>query len=200
MPMKASRRDVGSAVGRMVFGGQSTKKGITRQLRAVDGEKLKAAFVRHGLGDVSVEKAAEVLSGKDRAGWSTGKVKKTLEALQDVHIASTHQGAGNMVLTASKNAQEKRILSPQEKKEFFQKLARERRAEANQEGQPSDVPMSILDQMRGATGRANRVGSSSTAGRGQGDAPGDSRVAGRDACTDETGSKASDPEVISVKK
>ena len=169
--MQASRKDVGSAVGRMVFGGQTSKKGIARQLRAVDSEKLKTAFERHGLGDVSIEKAAEVLSGKNRAGWSTGKIKKTVQALQDVHVASAHQGASKMVLTATRNTQEKTVLSPEQKAKYFKQLARERRLEANQEEQISNEPMGVLDRMRGATGRANKttsLGSKANVGK-QGD-------------------------------
>ena len=163
--MQASRRDISSAVGRMVFGGQSTKKGIARQLRAVDSDKLKDAMQRHGLGGESMEKVAKVLSGKDRAGWSAAKMKKAVQALQDVHVASAHQGASKMVLTASKNAQERRILSPEEKKKYFQQLARERRTEANQEAEQvmEGSSMSILDRMRGAAGRANKTSASGTA-------------------------------------
>ncbi len=160
--MQASRKDVGSAVGRMVFGGQSSKKGIARQLRAVDSEKLKTAFERHGLGDVSIEKASEVLSGKNRAGWSTGKIKKTVQALQDVHVASAHQGASKMVLTATRNAQEKTVMTPEQKAKYFKQLARERRLEANQEEQISNEPMGVLDRMRGGTGRANSVSAQTT--------------------------------------
>lgn len=104
-----------------------------------------------------MEKVAKVLSGKDRAGWSTGKMKRAVQALQDVHVASTHQGASKMVLTASRTAQEKRVLSPEQKKQYFQQLARQRRLEGNQEAeQASQESMSVLDRMRGAAGRANK--------------------------------------------
>ena len=157
--MSASRKDVGAAVGRMIFHGQSSK-GMARQLRAVEPEKLKTAMQRHGLGDVSVEKMTEVLAGKDRAGWSQAKVKKAVQALQDVHVASGHQGASKMVLTASRQVQETSPkMSPEERKLFMQKLARERRSDANKEVEGGST-MGVLDQMRGAMGRANKEGAS----------------------------------------
>lgn len=152
--MQASRRDLGASVGRMIFHG----RGVERTLREVGNDKLKSALQKHGLGDVSVEKMADVLSGKDRAGWSQAKVKRAVQALQDVHVASAHQGAGQMVLTASREAQTKEPkMSAEERKLYMQKLARERRAEANAEAEGTTTgSVGVLDGMRGAMGRANK--------------------------------------------
>lgn len=157
---RAANKHVGSAVGRMFFHGNATQKGIAKKFRSVGTEKVERALEKHGMGDVSLEKIADVLSGTDRAGFSAGKMKHVVLALQDVGLASKKEGASRIVLTASRAAEagSDYVLTPEQVKARMKQLSQERRKEANEEedGEKEEETTSILDRMRGAVGVANK--------------------------------------------
>lgn len=147
--MRAPRKIVGENVGRMIFH-STTKKGIEGRLGKIDQGNFKKALERRGLSGISNEDIAEVMSGKHKSGWSQGKMRRVVEALQDVDVARKARSASQMVLQAARDAQG-------ERKDRMQGLARERRKEANAEAEAGESgPMSVLDRMRGAMGRANK--------------------------------------------
>ena len=165
MPQRASNVDIGSGIGKMIFHGQSAKR-IERSLGKIDKEKMKSALSRRGLGAKDHKEIAKVLTGEHRAGWRHSDLKNLVEALQDVKLARTAKTAREMVLTASRDAQLKANpgLTAGAIKNRLKRIAQEQRAEA--EAAPVDEhDMSVLDRMRGAAGRANkmeRVASSAT--------------------------------------
>lgn len=103
----------------------------------------------HGLGDVSVEKMADVLSGKDRAGWSNQDIRRTVTVLQEAGLASRARSAGQMVLTAAKQAAENRdarlaLPSPLD-------------GALSDQSQGEGGPLGIKDRMRSANAQVNRA-------------------------------------------
>ncbi|MCR4256236.1 MAG: hypothetical protein NUW08_00860 [Candidatus Uhrbacteria bacterium] len=157
MPMRASGKEIGSSVGRMIFRGQDAKR-IERRLEKVGDEKLKVALTRRGAGDVDTREIAKAMSGEGK-GWSPLKYKKVVAALQDVEVAQKAKSASAMVLKASRDAQqalEGPRLTPEQLKEKMKGLARERRGEANAE-EDAGEGTGILDRMRGAMGMANKA-------------------------------------------
>lgn len=164
MPQRASNRDIGSNVGRMVFHGQGSHS-IKRALGSVDQGKMKDALSRRGLGSMSHEELAKVLSGEHRAGLDQAKLRGVVEVLQDVGLARKARSASQMVLQASKDAQAAANpgLSREAVKARMKGLAVERREEANaEETAAAESPMSVLDRMRGAMGRANKKADASS--------------------------------------
>ncbi len=132
--MRESGKAIGASVGRMMFANQSAKR-IERHLEKTGGEKLAQALSKRGLGGMKNEDIAKALTGelRGRAGWSQGKMKNVVAALQDAGLAHTEKSASHMVLQASKN------IDP-EQKERLKALARERRKEANlEEAAPKTV-------------------------------------------------------------
>lgn len=159
MPQRASRSAVGASVGKMVFHGQSAKR-IERQLKSVNQDKLKAALGRRGMATTANKDIAKVLAGESRAGWNQARLRDVVEALQEVGLAKGEKSASEMVLKASRNAQMDANpgLSEGAVKARLKGLARERREEANaEEAGTGQESMSVLDRMRGAMGRANKV-------------------------------------------
>ncbi len=161
MPLRASNRDIGTSVGKMIFHGK-TAKGIMRSLKGADQSKLSKSLERRGLGHLSHEKIADVLSGKDRAGLRHGELKGIVESLQSSGLASAKRTASEMVTQASREAQLKANpgLTPEAIKRRLKGIAVEQRVEANLEEQMKQAPAGesvsgILDRMRGAQGRAN---------------------------------------------
>lgn len=155
--MRASGKEIGSSVGRMIFRGQDTKR-IQRRLEKVGDEKLKTALAKRGAGDVDTREIAKAMSGEGK-GWSPLKYKKVVAALQDVEVAQKAKSASAMVLKASRDAQqalEGPRLSPEQLKARMKVLARERRGEANAEETAAEGT-GVLDRMRGAMGRANKA-------------------------------------------
>lgn len=153
--MRASGKQIGASVGKMVFHGQDAKR-IAHRLEKIDSDKLKQALVKRGAGSIDTKDIAEAMSGKGR-GWSQVKYKQVVAALQDVGVARTAKSASSMVLKASRNAQdafEGPRMSPEQLKAHMKNLARERRSEAETEG--SESSMGVLDRMRGAMGTANK--------------------------------------------
>ncbi len=168
MPQRASNVDIGSGIGKMIFHGQSAKR-IERSLGKIDKEKMKSALSRRGLGAKDHKEIAKVLTGEHRAGWRHSDLKNLVEALQDVKLARTAKTAREMVLTASRDAQLKANpgLTAGAIKNRLKRIAVEQRAEAEggETTEAGSENMSVLDRMRGAAGRANkmeRVASSAT--------------------------------------
>ena len=56
MPPRASRQQLATHVGRVIFQSRATVKAITKKLESLPGEKLKSALEKRGLKDVSVKK------------------------------------------------------------------------------------------------------------------------------------------------
>lgn len=110
MPPRVSSQALSAHVGRVIFRGQATSKLIAHKLDQLPAEKLKAAMQRRGVGDVSVKKIADVLSGKDRSGMKQHELRRVVEALQDVGVAKQAYGASHMVATASQEIQKGRGL------------------------------------------------------------------------------------------
>jgi hypothetical protein len=155
--MRASGKEIGTSVGKMVFRGQDAKR-IERRLEKVGDEKLKAALTKRGAGDVGRREIAKAMSGEGK-GWSQLKYKKVVAALQDVEVAQKAKSASAMVLKASRDAQpslEGPRLTPEQLKARMKGLARERRGEANAEEAAAEGT-GVLDRMRGAMGRANKA-------------------------------------------
>ncbi len=152
MPMRASKKAMGSHVGRMIFSSGS-KRTIERRLNKANQSDLKKSLKMRGLGEIKNEDIAKVMAGEHRAGWSQHKMRRVVEALQDAGVARKARSASQMVTQASRDAQ-------LETKDSMKRLARERRREANME-EAGKGTEGILDRMRGAMGKANKVGSGS---------------------------------------
>lgn len=111
MPPRVSSQALSTHVGRVIFRGQATSKLIAHKLDTLPADKLKAAMQKRGLGDVSVKKIADVLSGKDRGGMKQHQLKQVVEALQEVGVAKRAYDASHMVATASQEIQKGRGLA-----------------------------------------------------------------------------------------
>lgn len=146
--MRASQKDIGTNIGKMIFRGSDTKR-IERRLNKVGETKLNEALKKRGLAGVNSSDIADVLSGKDRAGWTASRLNKVVRALQDVGVAQSARTSHQMVLQASREAQER-------VKRNVKEVQYERRAEAAEKEALAAEPMGVLDRMRGAVGRANR--------------------------------------------
>jgi hypothetical protein len=141
----------------MLFGGQDAKR-IQHRLDKKGGEKLQQALVKRGVTDVDTKEISKALSGESRGNWSQGRFKQVVAALQDAGLAQAAKSASSMVLKAARNAQQEMEgphLTPEQIKARLKVLARERRSEAEAEAASHEV--GILDRMRGAQGRANKV-------------------------------------------
>jgi hypothetical protein len=156
MPQRASNQLVSTNVGKMIFHGQSAKH-IEHALGSVDQQKMKDALSRRGLGGKDHKEIAKVLSGEHRSGWRHSDLKNLVEVLQDVKLAKASKSAGEMVLKASRDAQLQANpgLTAGAIKARLKRIAKEQRAEA--EAPVEEHEMSVLDRMRGAAGRANKV-------------------------------------------
>lgn len=155
MPQRASNQLVSTNVGKMIFHGQSAKH-IEHALGKVDKQKMHDALLRRGLGGKDHKEIAKVLSGEHRSGWRHSELKNLVEALQDVDLAKHAKSAGQMVLMASKEAQIQASpgLTAGAIKSRLKRIAQEQRAEAEA---PKEHESSVLDNMRGAMGRANKI-------------------------------------------
>jgi hypothetical protein len=163
MPMRSSGKAIGQSVGRMIFAGQDAKKIESNLTRKVGGVRLQAALSKRGVSGVAAKDIAEAMTGKQRgrAGWSQGKLKSVVEALQEVGVAHSEKSASHMVLQAAKNIEPAEVIAPHmsenQLKARIQETSRERRAEANAE-EASDEHMGVMDRARGSMGRANAAG------------------------------------------
>jgi hypothetical protein len=140
----------------MIFHGQSAKR-IEHALGSVDKQKMHDALSRRGLGGKDHKEIAKVLAGDHRSGWRHSDLKNLVEALQDVKLAKSAKSAGEMVLMASRDAQLEANpgLTSGAIKARLKRIAQEQRAEA--EAPVNERELSVLDRMRGAMGRANKV-------------------------------------------
>jgi hypothetical protein len=113
------------------------------------------------LGGKDHKEIAKVLSGEHRSGWRHSDLKNLVEALQDVDIAKHAKSAGEMVLKASRDAQLEANpgLTAGAIKARLKRIAREQReeVEGGETREAGSESMSVLDRMRGAAGRANKV-------------------------------------------
>ncbi len=165
MPQRASNQAIGTNVGRMIFHGQSAKR-IEHALGQVDQQKMKDALSHRGLGGKDHKEIAKVLSGEHRSGWRHSEIKNLVEVLQDVKLAKHAKTAREMVLMASREAQVQASpgLTAGAVKNRLKRIAQEQRAEA--EAAPGESGSRILDNMRGAMGRANKASDQSSANEG----------------------------------
>jgi len=160
MPMRSSGKAIGASVGRMIFAGQSAKRIEHNLTTKVGNEKLHAALTKRGVTGVEAKDIAKAMTGeiRGRAGWSQGKLKNVVEALQEVGVAHAEKSASHMVLQAAKNiapaAVEEPHMSADQLKARYKEMSRERREEANAE-ETGDEHLGVLDRARGAMGRAN---------------------------------------------
>ncbi|MCC7523151.1 hypothetical protein IT407_05160 [Candidatus Uhrbacteria bacterium] len=175
MPQRATKKDLGVSMGKIIFHGQDAKR-IERRLSKIDQTKMKDALSRRGISGIDNRDIAKVMAGEHRSGMSQSMLKNVVEALQEVGVARKAKSASQMVLKASKDAQD--TLNPgltnQAVKARLKNLARERRQEAD--AVPQEESMSILDRMRGAMGRANKVGSTEPVDETQNEAPANATV------------------------
>lgn len=157
MPQRASRQDIGAAVGKMLFQGRD-EHAIMRRLKSVGPSKLREALAKRGLQNVSTKELTDVLTGKHQSGWSQAKLRNTVEAFQDLKVARAARSASAMVLTASREAQTAAAASAMGsellKSKMRHMVARER-GTSEAESEASAEPVGVLDRMRGAQGRAN---------------------------------------------
>lgn len=158
MPQRASNQRVSANVGKIIFHGQTSKR-IEHTLGTVDQKKMQDALSRRGLGGKDHKEIAKVLSGEHRSGWRHSDLKNLVEALQEVKIAKHALTAREMVLQASKDAQLEANpgLTAGAIKNRLKRIARERREEADATEAATPEATSVLDRMRGAMGRANKV-------------------------------------------
>ena len=162
MPMRASGKAIGASLGRMIFAGQSSKR-IEHNLNKVGAQKINAALSKRGVSGVEIKDIAKAMTGetRGRAGWTQGKLKDVVEALQDVGVAHAEKSASHMVLQAAKNIEPQAVEEPHMSANAFKarmkEFSRERRAEAEAE-ERGEEHMGVLDRMRGDMGRANAVG------------------------------------------
>jgi len=146
----------------MIFAGQSSKR-IEHNLNKVGAERISAALSKRGVSGVEIKDIAKAMTGetRGRAGWSQGKLKNVVEALQDVGVAHAEKSASHMVLQAAKNMEpapvEEPHMSANQFKARMKEFSRERRAEA--ETEEREGHLGVLDRMRGSMGRANAPGS-----------------------------------------
>jgi hypothetical protein len=161
--MRASRKDIGKTLGSVIFRGKATSHGIQRKLAGASQTRLEQAMEHRGLSGVTKKEIGDVLTGKDRAGWSSKNLKKAVEVLQDVGIASKKETASSMVMRVSQSAagqggvKLKEVLTATQYKRHMQEQSRERREEAEEEEKKKKSgSVSVLDRMRGDMGRANK--------------------------------------------
>lgn len=171
MPPRVSRQALGTHVGRVIFQSRATTKLIAKKLESLPGEKLKSALERRGLGDVSVKKLSEVLSGQDRTGMKQHELKQAVEALQEVGVAKKARTASKMVQTAADEIQKGRGLNSLEQhgrnlKKNLNDLGAQRALEEEMMRRAGrGEPVGVLEKMRGVVGsmqRANRDGEGMT--------------------------------------
>ena len=166
MPARVSRQELGTHVGRVIFKAQSTSKAIAKKLSALPADKLKSAMERRGLGDVSVKKLSDVLSGKDRVGMKQGDLRRAVEALQDVGVAKEVRTASQMVQTAAQEIQKGnglRSLEPGKRllKNVNDLGAQRQLEEQMMRSEGRGEPVGIMEKVRGVVGamqRANKDG------------------------------------------
>lgn len=164
MPQRVSQQAIGTHVGRVIFGGQATSKLIAHKLDSLPADKLKAAMQRRGLGDVSLKKVSDVLSGKDKAGMKQHDLKRMVEALQEVGVARQATSASHMVMTAAQEIQKGNgLMSLDAHGQRFSRPASVQRATMSAEmkdaARTSSEPKGILARLRGVVGemqKANR--------------------------------------------
>ena len=159
MPQRNDRRTIGMAVGRNLFLDKATPHGIKGVLERVPADKLAEAFQRHGLGHATPKDVADVLSGKDRAGWSQRDIRKAVEALKSVGIGP-QKSAFHIVTESVKNAAElatqrassegPKLLSDAARQENLKHAREERALEAEAERRQREglEPMSIMERAR----------------------------------------------------
>jgi len=170
MPMRASRQDLGTHVGRVIFRSQATSKAIEKKLSALPADKLKAAMERRGLGDVSVKKLSEVLSGKDKVGMKQHDLRRAVEALQEVGVAKEARTASQMVQTAAQEIQKGnglRSIDPGKRllKNMNDVGAQRQLEEQMMRSEGRGEPVGIMEKVRGVIGsmqRANKDGAGMT--------------------------------------
>lgn len=164
MPQRVSQQAIGTHVGRVIFGGQATSKLIAHKLDSLPADKLKAAMQRRGLGDVSLKKVSDVLSGKDKVGMKQHDLKRMVEALQEVGVAKQASTASHMVMTAAQEIQKGNGLMSLDAhgQRFSQPISAQSAtlsAEMKDAARTSSEPKGILARLRGVVGemqKANR--------------------------------------------
>lgn len=161
-----------------MFRSAETRK---QMVRKIDTPEFREALRRRGGGDLSVERVAKALIGKDRAGLTVRDMKHAVAALQDADLAKHVRTASEMVLTASREAQEHvpAFRTPQERAVFMQRLAKERRTEANAEEAAKTTEeggtQGLLDRMR-IQMRGRSLEEEEEEDRSDGDAPSSART------------------------
>ncbi len=162
MPQRVSSQAISTHVGRVIFGGQATSKLIAHKLDSLPADKLKAAMQRRGLGDVSLKKVSDVLSGKDKGGMKRHDLKLMVEALQEVGVAKQVSTASHMVMTAAQEVQKGRGLGSLDA--HGQRLSRistdqdhALSAQAKDAERTSSEPKGILERLRGVVGEMQKA-------------------------------------------
>ena len=135
----------------MLFRGATSSRQIAKKLNS-DG--FREALKRRGADHLDVEKIAKTFAGKDRAGLSSREMKHVVAAMQDSRLAPKARSASQLVLTASRETQDHPPVfkTPIEREQFMQRLARERRREANEEedaaAEHDRGSLGVLERMR----------------------------------------------------
>ena len=156
MPQRVSQQAISTHVGRVIFGGQATS--------SLPADKLKAAMQRRGLGDVSLKKVSDVLSGKDKVGMKQHDLKRMVEVLQEVGVARQASSASHMVMTAAQEIQKGNGLTSLDAhgQRFSRSISAQSAvpsAEMKDAARTSSEPKGILARLRGVVGemqKANR--------------------------------------------
>lgn len=164
MPQRVSQQAISTHVGRVIFGGQATSKLIAHKLDSLPADKLKAAMQRRGLGDISLKKVSDVLSGKDKVGMKQHDLKRMVEVLQEVGVARQATSASHMVMTAAQEIQKGNgLMSLDAHGQRFSRSVSAQSAvpsaEMKDAARTSSEPKGILARLRGVVGemqKANR--------------------------------------------
>ena len=153
--MRASEKQVGASVGKMLFSGRDAKR-IQNHLDKKGGEKFQQALAKRGVTDVDTKEISKALSGEGKGHWTQSRYKRVVAALQDAGLAMTDKSASSMVLKAARNAQQELAdLHPtlEQTKGRIKTSVQRRREEIAEENTAKNG--GIMEQMRGAQRTAN---------------------------------------------
>lgn len=176
MPQRASRQDVGSSLGKMLFRTTNARQ-VQHKLQSVGKAALQSALEQRGVKGANVKKLTEALTGGKRANLSQYELRKAVSAMQDVGLARKALSADQMVFRAAKDAQDVlrahdadfKGLTPEQIRKRMAEMEeqRKREGEKKEEGFAVDQytdSRSVMDRARSGVTTSNRSDGGSTGG------------------------------------
>lgn len=168
MPQRASRQDVGSSLGKMIFHTTDARR-MQHKMRSVGKEALQSALEQRGVKGANVKKLTEALTGGKRANLSQYELRKAVTAMQDVGLARKALSADQMVFRAAKDAQDNlrahdadfKGLTPEQIRKRMAEMEeqRKREGEKKEEGFAVDQytdSRGVMDRARSGVTTSNR--------------------------------------------